>query len=192
MKININSSNHFKWDANWIFFLLKFNKLATRKALNVEGYRALLKFCTNFKHLQRWSVKEELNGSKLLALISLFFIFPIKRNAQISKATTYKWPYNSKFIFCSYFEGFQSTSRRFFLLLRLHFVPWTFAVKLHSEKKQTNKKKINQFVFFVLVQLKKFCHDLRVWTAPCCCSRGITVRTYNKKRNKPLHSFVVM
>lgn len=29
--------------------------------------------------------------------IDLFTFFPIKTNAQISKATTYKWPYNSKF-----------------------------------------------------------------------------------------------
>lgn len=68
-------------------------------------------------------------------------------------------------------------------------------LQLSCIQKKTNqfkKKKINQFVFFVLVQLKKFCHDLRVWTAPCRCSRGITVRTHNKKRNKPLHSFVVM
>lgn len=33
------------------------------------------------------------------------FFFPIKTNAQISKATTYKWPYNSTFTFVQRSSG---------------------------------------------------------------------------------------
>lgn len=37
--------------------------------------------------------------AEIFTFVADFFIFSIKRNAQISKATTYKWPYNSNSLF---------------------------------------------------------------------------------------------
>ena len=117
-----------------------------------------------------------------LALISLFF--PIKRNAQISKATTYKWPYNSNWIFVLVWRCPVNSNVSF-----LQLVPWTFCSYAAFSKKESVQS--NQRCVFH-VEMKKSSHNLHIRTATCYCSRKITVLTYNKEKTKVLHSFIVM
>lgn len=150
------SVGQFECDGQWIFpitshilAILKayFNVLLNPKDIENfthTGWLIVLNFNSNLKHLQLHptrSIKRSWMEATYLHWFLLFFFSPIKRNAQISKATTYKWPYNSNFIFCSYLKVFSPRWGVVFFVffLGLHFVPWTFAVKLHSGKKQSKK-----------------------------------------------------
>ena len=135
-------------------------------------------FATSFFFVE--NVKYE--SFTFLALISLFF--PIKRNAQISKATTYKWPYNSNWIFVLVWRCPVNSDVSF-----LQLVPWTFCSYAAFSKKESVQS--NQRCVFH-VEMKKSSHNLHIRTATCYCFRKITVLTYNKEKTKVLHSFIVM